>query len=98
MSRLPLYGNRRCTVKRVAVALVGLVASTVTLGQQTTSGTPAQPPASTTKQEQTAPRISKTDKLILINDCTRLVLAAHPSMPEKDVKAYCEDKVKSYSR
>jgi len=84
-------------VKRAAFALVALVASTVALGQQTPSRTPAQPQTGTTRQEQTASRMSDTEKLTLINDCTRQVLAAHPSVPEKDVKTYCEDKVKSYS-
>jgi hypothetical protein len=41
--------------------------------------------------------MSETDKLTLINDCTRQVEAAHPTVPEKDVKAYCESKLKSYS-
>ena len=84
-------------MKRAAFASVALVASAVAVGQQTTPRTSAQTETSTTRQEQTAPRISETDKLILINDCARQVLAAHPSVPEKDVKAYCEDKVKSYS-
>jgi len=84
-------------VKRAAFALVTLAASTVALGQQTAPRTPAPPRTGATRQEQTAPRMSETDKLTLINDCTRQVLAAHPTVPEKDVKAYCEDKVKSYS-
>src|SRR5215468_2275162 len=93
---IALCNARRCTVKRAAVALVVLVASTVALGQQPTSGTSAQPRASTTPQDQKAPRMSKTDKLILITDCTRQVQAAHPSVPEKDVKEYCEDQLKRY--
>ena len=84
-------------MKRAALALAALVASTVALGQQTTPRTPAEPRTGTARQEQTAPRLSETDKLTLINDCTRQVLAAHPSVPEKDVKAYCEDKLRSYS-
>ena len=96
MSSLPLCTQRSCTVKRAALALATLVASTVALGQQTTPPTPAEPRTSTTRQQQTV-HISQTDKLTLINDCTRLVLAAHPSVPEKDVKAYCEDKLRSYT-
>jgi hypothetical protein len=84
-------------VKRAALALAALVASTVALGQQTTPRTPAEPKTGTARQEQTAPRMSETDKLTLINDCTRQVQAAHPSVPEKDVRAYCENQLKSYS-
>ena len=84
-------------MKRAALALAALVASIVALGQQTPPRTPAEPRASTTRQEQTALRLSKTDKLTLINDCTRQVQAAHPSVPERDVKGYCESQLKSYS-
>jgi Tfp pilus assembly protein PilV len=83
-------------VKRAVLALAALVASTVALGQQTTQRTPAQRHTSTTSQEQRAPRMSEADKLTLINDCTRQVQAAHPSVPEKEVKTYCEDRLKSY--
>ena len=84
-------------MKRGALALAALVASTVALGQRMTSPTPVEPRISTTPREQKAPRMSETDKLTLINDCTREVQASHPSVPEKDVKAYCEDRLKSYS-
>jgi len=40
--------------------------------------------------------MSESDKLTLITDCTRQVQAAHPSVPEKEVKAYCEERLKSY--
>ena len=82
-------------MKRGALALAALVASTVDLGQQTTQPTRAEPRASTTPQEQTAPRMSETDKLTLMNDCTRQVQAMHPTVPDKDIKAYCEKQVKS---
>jgi hypothetical protein len=90
-------------VKRAAVALAALAAATVSLAQQTTPQTPAESRASTNSPEQTAPpahpnpRISETDKLILVRDCMRQVEAGHPSVPEKDVKAYCDERVKSYS-
>jgi hypothetical protein len=90
-------------VKRAALPLAALVAATVSLAQQTTPQTPAESRASTTPQQQTAPpadrrpRMSETDKLILLGDCTRHVRAAHPSLPEKDVKAYCDKRVKDYS-
>jgi hypothetical protein len=83
-------------VKRAGLALAALVASTVAFPQQTTERTPAQRHTSTASQQQRAPRMSETDKLTLINDCTRQVQAAHPSVPEKKVKAYCEDRLKSY--
>ncbi len=90
-------------MKRAALALAALAAATVSLAQQTTPQTPAEPRANTTPQELTAPpanpspRMSETDKLILMGDCMRQVQAAHPSVPEKDVKAYCDKHVKSYS-
>ena len=83
-------------MKRAALALVALVASTVALGQQPTSWTSSESRTSTTPQEQKAPRMSKADKLILITDCTRQVQAAYPSVSEKDVKEYCEDQLKRY--
>lgn len=83
-------------MKRAALALAALVASTIALGQQTTQQTPAQRHPSTTSRDQRAPRMSETDKLTLITDCTRQVQAAHPSVSEKEVKTYCEDRLKSY--
>ena len=80
-----------------------LTASTIALAQQTSPPSPAEPRTSTTPQEQPAPptesraRMSETDRLKLLNDCTRQVMASHPTVPEKDVKAYCEQEVKSYS-
>ena len=97
VSSLPLHSERRCTVKRAALALAALVASTVALGQRMTSPTPVEPRISTTPREQKAPRMSEADKLALINDCTRQVQAAHPSVPEEDVKADCENHLKSHS-
>ena len=97
MSSLPLHSERRCTVKRAALALAALVASTVALGQRMTSPSPVEPRISTTPREQKAPRMSEADKLALINDCTRQVQAAHPSVPEEDVKADCENHLKSHS-
>jgi hypothetical protein len=41
--------------------------------------------------------MSETDKQTLMRDCVRQVQAANPSVPEKDVKAYCDRQVKSYS-
>ena len=84
-------------MKRAAFALVALVASTVAIAQQTTPWTPAKPQTSDTRKDHTAPRMSETDKLILMGDCLRQVQAARPSMPDKDAKAYCDKRVKGYS-
>ena len=90
-------------MKRAAVVLIALAAATASLAQQTTSQTPAESRTSTNPPEQTAPpahpspRVSETDRLILMGDCLRQVQVAHPSVPEKDAKAYCDERVKSYS-
>jgi len=88
-------------VKRTALALAALTATTVGLAQQTAPPTSAKP---RTPQEQTAPpadsnsRMSEADRQTLMKDCVKQVQAANPSVPEKDVKAYCDKQVKSYSR
>ena len=90
-------------MKRAALALAALAAATVSLAQQTTPQTPAEPRTSASQQEQSvppanpSPRMSETDKMILTADCMRQMQAAHPSVPEKDAKAYCDKRVKSYS-
>ena len=81
-------------MKRAALALAALVASTVALGQQMSPRTAAEPRTNTTPRQQKAPRMSEADKLTVINDCTRQVQAAHPSVPEKDVRTYCESQLK----
>ena len=88
-------------MKRAVLALAAMAATTIALAQQTTPR--AEPPTSTAPQEQAAPpanaspRMSETDKQTLMRDCVREVQAANPSVPEKDVKAYCDKQVKSYS-
>ena len=90
-------------MKRAALALAALAAATVGLAQQTTPQTSAASRTNTISQEQRAapadpsPRMSETDKLILMGDCMRQVQSAHPSVPGKDAKAYCDERVKSYS-
>ena len=90
-------------MERATLALAALVAATVSLAQQTTPQTPAESRASAAPQEQTAPpadpspRMSETDRLILMGDCLRQVQAARPGMPEKDAKTYCDKRVKGYS-
>ena len=86
-----------------ALALAVLTASTIALAQQTTPPSPAQPQTSTTPQAQKAlpvgssSRMSETDKQTLTRDCSRQVQASHPSVPEKDIRGYCEQEVNSYS-
>ena len=90
-------------MKRAALALAALAAATVSLAQHTTPQTSAESRTSTIPREQSAPpadrspRMSETDKLILMGDCMRQMQAAHPSVPEKDAKTYCDKRVKSYS-
>lgn len=88
-------------MKRAAFALGTLAAATFAMAQQTSP--PPEPPTSTAPQEQTAPppaaspRMNESDKQTLMQDCIRQVQAANPSVPEKDIKAYCDKQVKSYS-
>lgn len=90
-------------MKRAALALVALAAATGALAQQTAPTTPAEPPTSTAPQAQTAPpadsstRMSEADKQTLMRDCLKQVQAANPTVPQKDVEAYCDKQVKSYS-
>ena len=85
-------------MKRAALALAALAAATVALGQQTT---PAEPRTSTTPQEQTtAPadssaRMTAADKQALMNKCVTQVQAANPNVPEKDIRAYCDQEIKN---
>jgi len=78
--------------------LAALAAASVSLAQQT-QPPPAEPQ---TPQEQAPPadsssRMSEADKEALLKDCVKQVQAANPSVPEKDVQAYCDKQVKSYS-
>ena len=86
-------------MKRTALALAALAIATVALAQQTPP--PAEPQTSTTPQEQTAPpadsstRMSAADKQALMNKCVTQVQAANPSVPEKDIRNYCDKQIKS---
>ena len=86
-------------MKRAALALAALAAATIALAQQTSPPTSAEPPSSS--QEQTPPpadssaRMSDADKQALMNKCVTQVQAANPNVPEKDVKAYCDQEIKS---
>ena len=85
------------------LGLTALAATTVALAQQTNPPTPAEPSTSTTPQEQTAPpadsstRMSEADKQDLWKDCVKQVQAANPTVPEKDVKDYCDKQIQNYS-
>jgi len=89
-------------MKRAAILGLGaLAAASFALAQQTTPA--PEPRTSPAPQEQAAPpadssaSMSEADKKTLMNDCLRQVQAANPSAPAKDDKAYCDQKVKSYS-
>ena len=90
-------------MKRAAVALAAMAAATVGMAQQTNPPTPAEPPANTAPQDQTAPptdsntRLSEADRQSLWQDCMKQLQAANPSVPAKDVKAYCDKQVQSDS-
>ena len=89
-------------MKRAASALAALTAATLAIAQQTNPPTAAAPPTGTIPQEQTAPpsdsrlHLSEADRQTLMGDCMRQVQANNPNVPEKDVKAYCENAVKDY--
>ena len=88
---------------RTALALAALAAATVALAQQTAPPTRAESQSSTAPQEQTAPpadsstRMSDADRQALMNKCVTQVLAANPSVPEKDIRAYCDREIKNLS-
>ena len=88
-------------MKRAALALAALAAATVAIAQQTTPPSSAEPRTSTTPQEQTAPpadssaRMSEADKQALMNKCLTQVQAANPNVPEKDIRNYCDQEIKS---
>ena len=88
---------------RTALALAALAAATVALAQQTAPPTRAESHSSTAPQEQTAPpadsstRMSDADRQALMNKCVTQVQAANPSVPEKDIRAYCDREIKNLS-
>ncbi len=88
-------------MKRALFAVGTLMAATMALAQQTTPS--PEPPTSTAPQEQTAPptdaspRMSQPDREALMKDCLSQVQAANPSVPEKQIRDYCEKQVNSYS-
>ena len=89
-------------MKRAALVFAALTSATLAVAQQATSPTTAGPQTSTTPPEQTVRRadsklhLSEADRQTLMGDCTRQVQANNPNVPEKDVKAYCANAVKTY--
>ena len=85
-------------------ALTAMAAATVALAQQAAPPTPAQPPSSATSRSRqlrrgtpSARTSSAADKQALMKDCLTQVQAANPNVPAKDIQAYCDKQVKSYS-
>ena len=90
-------------MKRAALGLAALAAATVALAQQTTPQTPTDPRTSTIPQQQTTPpadssvRLTEADRQTLMRSCMMQVQADNPIVPEKNVKTYCDNAVRSYS-
>ena len=89
-------------MKRAALALAAMAAAaTVALAQQTTPPPSADPQMSSAPREQTAPpadssaRMSEADKQSLMSKCVTQIQASNPTVPEKDVRGYCEKQVNS---
>jgi hypothetical protein len=88
-------------VKRAAPALAALVAATVASAQQTTLPSPAEPRTSANPHEQAAlradskTRISQADKRDLMNKCVTQTHAANPNVPEKDIRGYCDEGIRT---
>jgi hypothetical protein len=88
-------------VKRVAPALAALAATTVALAQQTTPPTRAEPRTSATPHGQAALRadsivhMSQADKRDLMKKCVTQTRATNPNVPEKDIRGYCDEGIKS---
>lgn len=81
------------------LALVALAAATVALAQQQTTPRPqAQPPASTQSQalpDRNASTSGERGKQELMKSCFTQVQAAHPGVPEKDIRDFCTKEVNS---
>ncbi len=88
-------------MKRAALALAALAAATVALAQQTTPPPRAEQRISSTPQEHAAPRadssvrMSQADKRDLMNKCVTQTRADNPNVPERDIRVYCEQGIKS---
>jgi hypothetical protein len=81
-------------------ALTTLAAGSMALGQQSSPSSSTPPPSSTsssTSQDPSASTSSTSDKQALMKKCVTQVQAANPTAPMKDIQAYCDKEVKSYS-
>ena len=86
-----------------AFALTTLVAATITLAQTVPQ---TKPPAGSTPQEQqqpsptpqpSDPSTGKSNAQSMLKDCITQVKAANPSVPDADIRAYCDQQVKRQS-
>ena len=90
-------------MKRTALALAALAAATVALAQQTAPSAPGERCSIAILLEWAAPpadsstRMSDADRQALMNKCVTQVQAANPSVPEKDIRAYCDREIKNLS-
>jgi len=86
-------------------ALTALAAGSMALAQQSSPSTSTPPPdsstsssrSSSTSQDPSASTSSSSDKQALMKKCVTQVQAANPTAPMKDIQAYCDKEVKSYS-
>jgi len=92
-------------VKRVSTlfALTALAAATVALAQQQTTPQSEAPPPASPSQSQTPSDPSDADKqaqqpkALMMKDCMTQVQAANPTVPEKDIRDFCNKQVNSQS-
>jgi hypothetical protein len=82
-------------VKRAALALAALAAATVALAQHTTPLNRAEPRTGTTSQADSSPHLSRADKRDLLNKCVAQTRAANPNVAEKDIRAYCDEGIRT---
>ena len=82
-------------MKRAALALAALAAATVALAQHTTPPNRAGPRTGTTSQADSSAHLSRADKRDLLNKCVAQTRAANPNVAEKDIRAYCDEGIKT---
>lgn len=93
-------------------ALIALAAATAALAQQQTtpqsgaqppaspsqsqSQTPSDPNASTSSENSSSDRQAQT-KALMMKDCMTQVQTANPTVPQKDIRDFCDKQVNSQS-
>ena len=82
-------------MKRAALALAALAAATVALAQHVSAPNRAEPRTGTTSQADSSARLSRADKRDLMNKCVAQTRAANPNVAEKDIRAYCDEGIKT---